>query len=70
MINLYQILYHVIKMYPYFHYILYMYFLCKSFFMKNVAETNKWNEKKKISEHAGLLTVADPGGGATGARPL
>ena len=42
MISLYHILYHVIKMYPYFHYILYMYFLCKNFFMKNVAETNKW----------------------------
>ena len=46
MISLYHILYHVIKMYPYFHYILYMYFLCKSFFMKNVAETNKWNENE------------------------
>ena len=41
MISLYYILYHVMKMYPYFHYILYMYFLCKHFFMKNVAETNK-----------------------------
>ena len=46
MISLYDILYHIIKMYPYFHYILYIYFLCKNFFMKNVAETNKWNEKK------------------------
>ena len=55
MISLYHILYYVIKMYPYFHYILYMYFLCKNFFMKKLQKLI--NEKKNEIINVGITSL-------------